>query len=317
LTMRPGAPPPVKIQPNQIPTGLDRLAMKAKSDLREVSGIEALLGQESPEVSGVAIQAKQKRALTITQVPMDNLNVTRQLVAQRILSLVQRFYTEPRVYYITLWDQPKQPGADLEVNQIDPAGQVVNDLTVGEYEVSVAIVPSRDTFDDVQFAEVVQLRQAGVMIPDDIVIEYSHLSRRDDIAERVRKMMGAGEPSPQEIEVMQAKMQMEMDKAQAELDEMKAKAMNLAAQASLAQAKAEATTQQAEGYATVEGAKLQLEHQRMQMEILGQLATLQNKIDVAKLHTTSKVITTQVNNQAASELEKLKATLAPKPNKSL
>ena len=87
LTLRPGAPPPVKIQPNPIPTGLDRLAAKAKADLREVSGIEALPGQESPEVSGVAIQAKQQRALTITQVPMDNLNVTRQLVAQRILAL--------------------------------------------------------------------------------------------------------------------------------------------------------------------------------------------------------------------------------------
>ncbi len=312
VSVRPGASPPVKIQPNQIPTGLDRLAMKAKADLREVSGIEALLGQESPEVSGVAIQAKQKRALTITQVPMDNLNFTRTLVAQRVLGLVQRFYTEPRVYYITLWDQPKKPGTDMEVNQPDASGQVVNDLTVGEYEVSVAIAPSRDTFDDVQFAEVVQLREAGVLIPDDIVIEYSHLSRRDDIAERVRKMMGAGEPSPEEVQMQQQQMQMQMERAQAELDELKAKAQNLGAQAALAQAKAEATTMQAEGQPTIDGAKMQLAHQQLQADIMGKLADLQNKIDVAKLHTTVKVATTSMQNAHATQLEQLKAKLAPK-----
>ncbi len=313
IVVRPGAKFPEKIQPNQIPTGLDRIAAKAKSDLREISGVEALLGQASPQVSGVAITHKQQQAMVIAQVAFDNLNYTRLLLAQRIMSLVQRFYTEPRVYYITMWDQPKKPVAVMAVNHPDPSGQIVNDLTVGEYDISVAIAPSRDTFDDTQFAEAIELRSAGVLVPDDVVIEYSHLSRRDDIAERVRKQMGAEPPTPEEVQVQQMQMQMQMDHAQAELDELKAKAQNLAAQAELAQAKAQVASQQVEGAATVEGAKMQLAHQQLQVEIVAKLAELQNKIDLAKLHTTAKVVTTNMQNTHAAELAAMKNRLAAKP----
>ena len=312
LTFRPGAQPPTKILPNTVPSGLDRLATKARSDLREVSGVEALLGQERPEVSGVAIQAKQSRALTMTQVPFDNLNRTRMLLARLVLNLVQRFYTEQRVFHITQWDKPKKPSEPMEVNTTDPSGQVVNDLTVGEYEVSVAIAPSRDTFDDTQFAEVVQLREAGVMIPDDVVIEYSHLSRRDDIAERVRKMIGGGEPTPEEAQIAQMQMQMQMDQAQAELNELKAKAELAQAQAMLAQTKAGMMQQELDGTAQLEGAKLQLAHQKLQADIVAKLAELQNKIDLAKLHSTVNVTTEVMKNQHQRDLEQMRRGAAAK-----
>ncbi len=312
VSVRPGTSlPPTKIQPNQIPSGLDRLAQKAKNDLREISGVDALLGEDSAYVSGVALDRKQSRALVNAEVLFDNLNLTRTLVATRILSLVQRFYTEPRVYFITLWDLPGKPGAEMAVNQPHPSGKVINDLTLGEYDVSIAVAPSRETFDDVQFAEALQLREAGVLIPDDVVVEYSHLTRRDDIAERIRKMMGAGDPTPEEVQVRQMQMQMQMDQAQAALDELRAKAQHISAQAELAHAKAEATLQQAEGAATTEGARMQLAHQQLQADILAKLAELQNKIDVAKLHTTVKVATTAMQNTHAEQLEQLKARLAP------
>lgn len=312
LSVRQGAQPPVKILPNNIPSGLDRLAEKAKADLREVSGVEALLGQEKAEVSGVAIQAKQKRALTIAQLPFDNLNRTRVILAERIMSLVQRFYTEPRVYHITKWDEPKKPTEEMAVNQPDESGQITNDLTIGEYEVSVAIAPSRESFDDLQFAEAIQLREAGILIPDDIVVEYSHLNRRDDIAERIRKMMGAGEPTPEEQQLMQQQMQMQMEQATAEIEELRAKAQNLGSQALLAEAKAQAVQSESEGMASVEGAKLQLENQKVQAQIVGKLAELQNKIDLAKLHSTVKIASTGMQNAHQKELERLKAALQPK-----
>ena len=289
MTMRPGATPPQKILPNPVPTGLEFVAAKARADLRDISGVEALLGQEHDSVSGVAIQAKQKRAMIIAQVPFDNLNLTRTLLAEQILTLVQRFYTEPRVLHITEWDSPKKPSTELQVNQPDPSGQIVNDLTVGEYSVSVSIVPSRESFDDAQFAEAIQLREAGVVIPDDVVIEYSHLSRRDDIAERVRKMVGGGEPTPEEVQVARQQMQMQMD-----------------------QAKAQTTVQDSEGQAQIAGAQMQLDTQKLQAQILVQLANLQNKIDLAKLHTTVNLATDSMNNAHKMQLEAMKARLAPK-----
>ena len=313
MSIRPGANPPVKILPNNVPAGLDRLAMKAKADLREVSGVDALLGMEKPEVSGVAIKAKQNRALTTAKVPFDNLNRTRTLVAKLILSLVQRFYTEQRVFYITQWDAPKKPATEMEVNKPDPSGQIVNDLTIGEYEVSVAIAPSRESFDDTQFAEVVQLKQAGVLVPDDVVIEYSHLSRRDDIAERVRKMLGGGEPTPQEVQLAQMQMQMQMQMSQAQIMELQARAANLQAQAALAQAKAQAAGDAIDGQAHVEGAKLEFAYQKLQADIVTALADMQNKLDLAKVHSLANLATTQMTVKNRAEMESMKSSLQKKP----
>ena len=61
-----GSTPPGKIQPNQIPTGLDRISLKAANNIKEISGInDSMLGTDSAEVSGVAIQAKQNRGIVM------------------------------------------------------------------------------------------------------------------------------------------------------------------------------------------------------------------------------------------------------------
>ena len=74
-----GSTPPSKIPPNQIPTGLDRISQKAAINIKTISGIsDAMLGTDSPEVSGIAIQAKQNRGVLMIQVPLDNLRKTRQ-----------------------------------------------------------------------------------------------------------------------------------------------------------------------------------------------------------------------------------------------
>ena len=53
-----------------------------------------MLGTDSPEVSGVAIQQKQNRGILMIQVPLDNLTKTRQYLAEKVLQLVQQYYTE-------------------------------------------------------------------------------------------------------------------------------------------------------------------------------------------------------------------------------
>ena len=36
----------------------------------------------------------------------------------------------------------------MAVNQATPEGQIINDLTLGEYDVVIATAPARDTFDE-------------------------------------------------------------------------------------------------------------------------------------------------------------------------
>ena len=74
-----GTTPPTKITPNQIPTGLDRIAAKAAGNIKVISGVnDSMLGTDGAEVSGIAIQAKQNRGVIMIQVPLDNLKKTRR-----------------------------------------------------------------------------------------------------------------------------------------------------------------------------------------------------------------------------------------------
>ena len=232
--------PPTKIPPNQIPTGLDRVSMMAKANMKEISGVpDAMRGTDSPEVSGVAIEAKQSRGSLMLQTPLENLRKSRQYLAEAVMALVQRFYTEERIIYMTNEDDPTKPKEPVPVNVPDPEGRIANDLTVGEYDVVVGTAPARDSFDEMQFAEALSLRGVGVAIPDDVVVEYSHLARKEELAQRIREQTGAAEPTPEEQRMAEAMAEIELRMAAATLAEQEAKVQKLQAEATLAMAKGE------------------------------------------------------------------------------
>jgi len=235
-----GSTPPAKIPPNQIPTGLDRLGQKAASNIKQISGItDAMLGMDSPEVSGVAINAKQNRGSLLLQVPLDNLAKTRQYLAEKILNLVQAYYTEERIIQITDESDPYKPREKLRINQQTPEGQIINDLTIGEYDVVVGTAPARDNFDEMQFAEAIELRGVGVPIPNDMIVEYSHLSRKADIAERIRQMEGTAPPTEEQVQLQQFQMESQIRSTQLEIAKLEAEVTNLQTSAELNMAKAQ------------------------------------------------------------------------------
>ena len=213
-----GSSPPAKIPPNQIPTGLDRISQKAAANIKTISGIsDAMLGTDSPEVSGVSIQQKQNRGAMMIQVPLDNLQKTRQYLAEHILRSVQQYYTEERIIQITDESDPFKQSQQMVVNRTTPEGEIINDLTLGEYDVVVGNMPTRDNFDEVQFAEAIALRQAGVPIPDDLIVEYSHMAKKAEVAQRIRIMQGMEPPSEEEAQLANFQAQAQVQKIQLEL----------------------------------------------------------------------------------------------------
>lgn len=228
-----GTNPPVKIQPNQIPTGLDRISQKAAVNIKAISGInDSMLGSDSAEVSGVAIQAKQNRGAIMIQVPLDNLRKTRQYLAEKILNLLQTFYTEQRVIQVTNDSDPLKPREPMVINEMTPEGTIINDLTLGEYDVVVSTAPARDSFDEVQFAEALNLRNAGVAIPDDAIIEYSHLAKKGELAKRIRMITGV-ERTPEQMEVAAMQQQMAMQQLQLEIAKLEAEVQKIQSEAAI------------------------------------------------------------------------------------
>jgi len=206
-------------------------------NIKEISGIsDAMLGQSPASVSGVALESKQERGAVQIQVAIDNLNRSRAVLAKRVLRLVQEYYDNPRVFFITEGGATGENPQPVEVNKRMPDGSTFNDLTVGDYDVDVASQPSRDVYNDQQFAEAMALRAAGVLIPDANVIEYSHLENKKAIAQEVRKLTGTHQKSEEEqafdkamrdIQFEQMRTQLQM--AQSQIEQLKSQAaLNIA-----------------------------------------------------------------------------------------
>ena len=292
-----GSTPPAKIPPNQIPTGLDRLGQKAAANIKQISGIsEAMLGMDSPEVSGVAIKQKQNRGSLLLQVPLDNLAKTRQYLAEKILQLVQAYYTEERIIQVTDESDPYKPRKRLRVNEMSPEGAVINDLTIGEYDVIVGTAPARDNFDEMQFAEAIELRQVGVPIPDDMIVEYSHLSRKADIAERIRQMQGTAPPSEQQLQLQQFQMESQIRSTQLEIAKLEAEVTKLQSETALNAAKVE----QAETEPQLKVAELQskLQQKREELDLRERLSQMTNDMrkQQSDIQAASKMAAAAVKN---------------------
>ena len=173
------------------------------------------------------------------QVPLDNLAKTRQYLAEKILNLVQAYYTEERVVQIVNESDPMKSSEPMVVNQMTPEGEIINDLTLGEYDVVIATSPARDNFDEMQFAEALQLRDVGVPIPDDVIVDFSHLSRKGEIAQRIRAMQGTEPPSEAEAQLQQFQAEASITQIQLEVAKLEAEVMKIQSEAELNVAKAE------------------------------------------------------------------------------
>lgn len=260
-----------KIQPNSTPQGLDRLSYKAEEHIKTISNIsDSMQGFDREDVAAKAIQAKQSRgSINMTKV-MDNLERSDFLVARNVLDIVQEYYTEPRLLHITHDDLLQQPET-LEVNTYNEAlNEITNDLTIGEYSIIITSQPYRATLEDSQFEQGMAMREAGIQLPDDILIENSRLQRKSDIVKRLQ----AAQNSPE----AQQKAQLEMRNLEATVAVAEAEAQQKTADAQLKLAKTkseiasieqenaritlEAKFADAEGGGAAEAAKMEIEGQK-------------------------------------------------------
>jgi hypothetical protein len=245
-----------------------------------------MLGTDSAEVSGIAIQAKQNRGAIMIQVPLDNLRKSRQYLAESILNLIQAFYTEQRVIQVTNEADPMKPREEMIVNEMTPEGAIINDLTLGEYDVIVATAPARDSFDETQFAEALSLRQAGVVIPDDAIIEYSHLARKGELATRIRQMTGQEPPTPEQQEAQAQQQQIQMQQLQLEMAKQDAEVKKLQSEVALNIAKAQDATD-VDPQVRMAEIQAKLEINERQLELRRELANLNNTAKETQSQTSA------------------------------
>ena len=295
-----------KIAPNQVPSGIDRLSFKADEALKEVSMVsDSMRGFDRADVAAKAIQAKQARGSVSMAKPFDNLAYTRRLVARNTLDLVQTFYDEERTIQITgtnLTDQPEE----LTINQMTPEGHVVNDLTVGEYAIIVSTVPSRESFEQSQFQEALEMRQIGIAIPDDVLVEHSHLGRKKEIADRIKQLNGGGEPSQTAQQLEQLEMQLKQLEAEEKKADVQVKMSNAQLNAARAQ-KEQLEAQQGPGDG--EMVKMAMEREKMLSELAADRERLQAELQLKREEMESQIELQTMKMQAEIQIKRQSAEL--------
>jgi hypothetical protein len=216
-----------KITPNAVPSGLDRISYKAEESIKTISGIsDSMQGMDRADVAAKAIQAKRQAGSTNLVKPLDNLTRSDYILARNVLDLVQEFYTEPRLMTITHdhatgetetfgINQPNPKAPPDDEDDENPYQEILNDLTLGEYDVVVSSVPQRETLEDSQFEQAMAMKEAGIQLPDSVFIDSSRLMNKKDIIKQMQEASQSPEAQAQQ-QLQQRGQQAEIAKTEAE-----------------------------------------------------------------------------------------------------
>lgn len=235
---------PQKISPNQVPSGIDRFIDRSVAMLEQSTGVnEAMSGNQGNEVSGIAIQTRQFAAQQQLAVPLDNLARTRGMLAKRMLEMFQQFYDQPRIIRITETDpRGVESTAELPLNWPAEDDRILNDLTIGEYDVIVTEAPAQITFENSQFLQAIELNEKGANIPWSFIIGYSNLANKQEIIDAMEQ-----QPAPPVDPTLQAKAELLSAQGQkAQADASKAQTGVELARAQIDQVKAETVAKSVE-----------------------------------------------------------------------
>ena len=138
------SPPPVAS------SGIKELLAVSTADMSAVTGIyPANLGQAGPETSGKAITARQREGDTGTFIYVESFARAIERVGQIVVDLIPHVYDTQRTLRV-VGEDGKLNQIDINKQIIDPNGDGIdtitfNDVTVGNYDVSVTMGPSFST----------------------------------------------------------------------------------------------------------------------------------------------------------------------------
>jgi hypothetical protein len=183
---------PEQIRPGVPPTAMANLEEKAEGDLKEIAGInDSALGQLDRVQSGRAIEARQRQSVLAIQSAMDNMGRTQMLYGRKTVEVVQNHYTQRRVFSMINDDGNN---LSMVINDELASGEIVNDMALGTYEVSIDETPLSASFLAAQFDEMITMVEKGILPVEAIreeAIDMSQLPRKDIVKQKVAAISAA------------------------------------------------------------------------------------------------------------------------------
>lgn len=185
-----------------IPPSMIQLSELLGKEIQEISGVnEELLGSALDDKAGVLSMLRQGAGLTTLQGLFDNLDHAQKLLGKIMIDLIQVNFTPGKVQKI------------LEGAQ--PTDQFYN-KAFGKYHATVEEGLNTTTQKQMQFAQLLQLKEAGVPIPNEELLEAATIQNKKQLIESIQKaQQAATQMAQQQSQVQMQKLMAETNLAEA------------------------------------------------------------------------------------------------------
>lgn len=195
-----------QIQSPVIPATTIQLSESLGREIQEISGVnEELLGSATDDKAGVLSMLRQGAGLTTLQTLFDQLDYSQKLLGKIMIDIIQANFTPGKVKKI--------------LEEEEPSPQFYN-KAFGRYDAVVEEGLNTSTQKQMQFAQLLQLKETGVQIPDEILIEAATIQDKKKLTDKMAQI----QQQQQQLQQVQFQSQMEQQKAQIELAHARAQA---------------------------------------------------------------------------------------------
>lgn len=194
-----------KIEAPGIPASMIQLSASLASEIQEISGVnEELLGSAVDDKAGILSMLRQGAGLTTLQVLFDQLDRSQKNLGKLMIDIIQSNFT---------------PGKVKRIIEEEPSEQFYN-KSFGKYDAAVEDGLNTSTQRQMQFAQLLHLREAGVPVSTNDLLEASTLQNKNKIIENAM----AQEQQQQQAQQQQAQVAMQEQAARTNLANARAQA---------------------------------------------------------------------------------------------
>jgi hypothetical protein len=154
------------IQPPNVPPSMIQLSELLAKEISEDSGVnEELLGSATDDKAGVLSMLRQGAGLTTLQVLFDNLDFAQKMLGELQIRLIQQNWT---------------PGKVRRIIGEEPSDQFYN-RAWQKYGATIEEGLNTSTQRQMQFAQLLQLRELGIPVPVEVLVQNSTLQNKEDL----------------------------------------------------------------------------------------------------------------------------------------
>ena len=190
-----------QITPPPIPQYFFQLQDTFSKEMNLVSGVnEELMGSAIDDKAGILSALRQGAGLITLQPIFDRLDHSQNLLGNLVMEVVQKNYTPGKIKLLLEGEEP----APLFYNR-----------SFGKYHCAVELGFNTETQKQMQFAQLIQLKELGVPIPNSSLIEAASIQNKDNIIQQ----MQMEQQQAQQVQMAQLQSTMQEQQARTKLAE--------------------------------------------------------------------------------------------------